>query len=99
MNGVDIADQYAVYSFVRKTVKWWRKVVFWLFETAIVNSYLLYTESTATPISHIAFRLWHQHTSRQLPHILWDAHENAHMLLRRDRKGCTSLTNAHSVSA
>ena len=57
MNGVDIADQYAVYySFVRKTVKWWRKLVFWLFETAMVNSYLLYTESTATPMSHVAFR-------------------------------------------
>ena len=57
MNGVDIADQYAVYySFVRKTVKWWRKVVFWLLETAMVNSYLLYTECTGTPMSHIAFR-------------------------------------------
>ena len=40
----------------RKTVKWWRKVVFWLFEMAMVNSYLLYTESTSTPMSHIAFR-------------------------------------------
>ena len=52
MNGVDIADQYAVYySFVRKTVKWWRKVVFWLLETAMVNSYLLHTECTGTLMS------------------------------------------------
>ena len=29
MNGVDIADQHAVYySFLRKTVKWWRKLFF-----------------------------------------------------------------------
>ena len=57
MNGVDIADQYAVYySFVRKTVKWWRKVAFWLLETAMVNSYVLYKESTRTPMSHVAFR-------------------------------------------
>ena len=40
MNGVDIADQYVVYySFMRKTVKWWQKVDFWLFETAMVNPY------------------------------------------------------------
>ena len=29
MNGVDISDQYTVYySFIRKTVKWWRKLFF-----------------------------------------------------------------------
>ena len=29
MNGVDIADQHAVYySFIRKPVKWWKKIVF-----------------------------------------------------------------------
>ena len=57
MNGVDIADQYAVYySFVRKTVKWWRKVAFWLLGTAMVNSYVLYKESTRTPMSHVAYR-------------------------------------------
>ena len=56
IDGVDIADQYAVYySFVRKTVKWWRKVAFWLLETAMVNSFILYKESTPTPMSHVAF--------------------------------------------
>ena len=40
MNGVDLADQNAVYyRFIRKTVKWWRNVAFWLLETAVVNSY------------------------------------------------------------
>lgn len=43
MGGVDIADQYiSSYAFTRKSVKWWRKVFFWLLETAIVNAYLLY---------------------------------------------------------
>ncbi|XP_054259547.1 piggyBac transposable element-derived protein 4-like [Macrosteles quadrilineatus] len=43
MGGVDIADQYiSSYSFTRKSIKWWRKVFFWLLETAIVNAYLLY---------------------------------------------------------
>ena len=39
MNGVDLADKHAVhYSFIRKTVKWWRKVMFCLVETAAVNA-------------------------------------------------------------
>ena len=57
MNGVDLGDQYAVYyNFVRKTVKWWRKLVFWLLETSVVNSYILYKETMPNPKSHVAFR-------------------------------------------
>ena len=56
MNGVDIADQHAVYySFIRKTVKWWRKIVFWLIETSMVNSYILYKDTVASPKSHVAY--------------------------------------------
>ena len=29
-------------TFLRKTAKWWRKMFFWLFEVAIVNSFILY---------------------------------------------------------
>lgn len=43
MGGVDLADQYiSSYGFTRKSLKWWRKVFFWLQEAAIVNAYLLY---------------------------------------------------------
>ena len=43
MGGVDKADHYAVfYSIKRKSKKWWRKLMFWLLEVAIVNSYILY---------------------------------------------------------
>ena len=43
MNGVDRADHIAVYySFERKTRKWWRKVFFWLMESTLVNSYIIY---------------------------------------------------------
>ena len=57
MNGVDIVDQHTVYySFIRKTVKWWRKLCFWLLETAVVKSYVLYRESTPSPKSHIHYR-------------------------------------------
>ena len=56
MNGVDIADQHAVYySFIRKTVKWWRMIVFLLIETSMVNSYILYKDTVASPKSHVAY--------------------------------------------
>ena len=61
MNGVDIADQHSVYyTFQRKTRKWWRKVFFWLVETTVVNSYVLYKESVLVigdqPGSHLTYR-------------------------------------------
>ena len=41
MHCVDVADQLTVlYSFVRKTQKWWR-MFFYMTEVSIVNSYLL----------------------------------------------------------
>ena len=35
-----VVDRY--YSIKRKSKKWWRKLMFWLLEVAIVNSYILY---------------------------------------------------------
>ena len=46
MNGVDLVDQLTVfYGFVRKSCKWWPKVLFWLFEVTVINSYILYKTS------------------------------------------------------
>lgn len=57
MNGVDIADQYTVsYPFQRKTLKWWRKVFFWLVDVCIVNSYALYRAAVTKPMTHITYR-------------------------------------------
>ena len=43
MGGVDIADHLGCYySFGRRTVKWWRKLLFWLLEVSVVNAYILY---------------------------------------------------------
>ena len=57
MNGVDIADQYTIsYPFIRKTLKWWRKVFFWLMDLCITNSYALYRETKDAPIPHLRFR-------------------------------------------
>ena len=57
MNGVDRADQYTVYySFVRRSVKWWRKVFFWVMEVAIVNSYILHKCTAQRPLTHLEYR-------------------------------------------
>ena len=57
MNSVDISDQLTVfYSFVRRTRKWWRKLFFYLLETSVVNSYLLYRLSVTSPRSHLGYR-------------------------------------------
>ena len=59
MLGVDKLDQLmAYYSFLHKSVKWWRKV-FWLLEVAVVNFYIIYKELAQTrgerPMTHLAF--------------------------------------------
>jgi hypothetical protein len=43
MKGVDYADQYlSYYSIVRKTVKWSKKVVLFLLNCVLFNSFLIY---------------------------------------------------------
>ncbi len=61
MLDVDKLDQLcSYYSFLHKSVKWWRKVFFWLLEVAVVNSYVLYKQSCVQtnnrPLTHLAFR-------------------------------------------
>lgn len=59
MNGVDIADQYCIsYPFTRKTLKWWRKVFFWLLDLCVTNSYALYREQEQSPKPkpHLTYR-------------------------------------------
>lgn len=43
MGGVDIADQYMVYYAIgRKSMKWYRRVIWRLIEMAILNSFVIY---------------------------------------------------------
>jgi hypothetical protein len=43
ISGVDTADQYcATYYFLRRTLKWWRKLFFWGLEVSTINAYILY---------------------------------------------------------
>ena len=57
MGAVDRCDQMVAYScFRRRTIKWWKKVFFHLFSLAILNAYILYKETTRSPVLHRAFR-------------------------------------------
>ena len=61
MLGVDKLDQLmSYYCFLHKSVKWWRKVFFWILEVAVVNAYIIYKELAlkrgVKPMSHVAFR-------------------------------------------
>jgi len=60
MGGVDKGDQLmSYYGFSHRTVKWWRRAFFHLFENAIVNAYILYRLSTQPGhmLDHKQFRI------------------------------------------
>lgn len=68
MGAVDRADYLCIsYGFARKSIKWWRKMFFWLLEVSAVNSYILHNLNQATmnerPTTHLKFR-------KQLIHLL-----------------------------
>ena len=60
MLGVDKVDQMGTYySFIHKSVKWWRKVFFWLLEATTINSFIVYKAAkgiTSPKRHHIRFR-------------------------------------------
>jgi len=54
MHSVDTADQYlAHYPFIRKTVKWSKKVFFCLHQCCLFNSYVTFSKNN--PNSHKSF--------------------------------------------
>ena len=60
MGGVNKADQLlSYYSFTRRTMKWWKRVFFHLVDVAIVNSYIMYSESLqdGRKLTHEQFRV------------------------------------------
>jgi hypothetical protein len=59
MGGVDRSDQLlSYYGFTHRTVKWWRRAAFHLFDMAIVNSYVLYSSvHSSRKLTHEQFRI------------------------------------------
>ncbi|GFO31163.1 PiggyBac transposable element-derived protein 4-like [Plakobranchus ocellatus] len=63
MGGVDRQDQLrSYYSIGRKIKKWWRCCFWFLVQTAVINSYIMYKNMprpphTPEPMSHFLFHL------------------------------------------
>ena len=60
MGGVYRADRYAsTYCFLRKPLKWWRKIFFWGMEVSVINSYIIYkiekTKQNEKPLTHLKY--------------------------------------------
>jgi hypothetical protein len=71
MHGVETADQYlAYYPFISKTVKWPKKVSFYLLQCALFNSYVVFTKSN--PNSHKSFLDYLVDVSENLIHTRED---------------------------
>jgi hypothetical protein len=50
--GVDRSDQMlSYYSFARKTIKWWKKLFFHLFDLAVLNAHILHTKTNKKKIT------------------------------------------------
>ena len=89
--GVDKLDQMmCYYSFIHKSVKWWRKVFFWILELTVVNFYII-CQHTRNEIKqnsvHLAFRRELIHhliepllTSRLQPLISLELYESVELL-------------------
>ncbi|XP_042875142.1 piggyBac transposable element-derived protein 4-like [Penaeus japonicus] len=57
MKGVDVGDQLASsYPAVRRSIKWYKKVFFYLFDMALINSFLLYKQAGGTIAQQLIFR-------------------------------------------
>ena len=60
MGGVDKSDQLlCYYAFSHRTVKWWRRLFYHLLQVAIVNAYIMYSETNQSgrKLDHEAFRV------------------------------------------
>lgn len=63
MGGVDLADQHhSYYPVGRPSVRWWRYICWWLLQTAMVNSFIIWSQShqpapTRKGKRHVDFRL------------------------------------------
>lgn len=58
MMGVDLADQIMqYYTFLRRSIKWWRKLTIHYINLALMNAYILYRKFGDPKLTHEQFRL------------------------------------------
>ena len=53
MSGVDLSDQYMAFHMnLHKSMKWWRKLFFHLFNMVLLNAYILNKKYGSMKLSH-----------------------------------------------
>ena len=58
MYGVDLCDQrLSYYNFLRKSIKWWRKMAFHIWNICMLNADILYKKYSSKKLNPIQFRL------------------------------------------
>ena len=58
INGCDKADQMLGYFGLqsRRTVKWWRKIFFWMMDIAMQSAFIIYKLTRVRPLTKVEFR-------------------------------------------
>ena len=81
MHGVDTADQYLIYyPFIRRTVKWPKKVFFYLLQCCLFNSYVTFSKNNSN--SHKSFLDFMSDITENLTHTS-DAYHHHHLTSRK----------------
>lgn len=93
MGGVDVSDQIVqYYTVIRKTVKWWRKLFFHLYNLAVANAYILHNKYAEKKYSQHDFRV-------EVARALIEQAPNAPKPSKSGRKAvgdlCDRLTGRH----
>jgi len=84
MHGVDTADQYlAYYPFIRKTVKWPKKIFFCLLQCCLFNSYVIFSKNN--PNSSKSFLDFMSDNTQNLIHQMLYYHRHHHLTSRKAR--------------
>lgn len=60
MSSINRTNQYtSTYCFLRKSLKWWRKMFFWGMEVCVINSYIIYKivkkKQNEKPLTHLKY--------------------------------------------
>ena len=83
-HGFDTADQYLTYyPFIRKTVKWSKKVLFYLLQCCLFKSYVTFSKDN--PNSHISFVDFMSDVTENLIHQMLYHHCHQHLTSRKAR--------------
>ena len=83
MHGVDTADQYLAYLFIRKTVKWPKKVFFCLLQCCLFNSYVTFPKNN--PNSRKSFLDFMSDITENVIHQMLYHHRHHHLTSRKAR--------------